>query len=134
MKFRGTFYHPFKSDIIEIGEIEKTEIMENFEKIPWRKLLEKMASTEESEIEFSPTLEIENMDNENGLSVCLIAEDDWDIIYKRPKMVKRLFGLLPEKLKDDYLTEIIGNSTDEVKECLRALVNDDLEFLENKVK
>ena len=132
--YRGVFYQPFKSDGIEIGEIEKSEIMENFEKIPWRKLLKKMENTEENEIEFSPTLEIENLKNKNELSVCLVGEDEWDIIYKRPKMVKRLFGLLPEKLKDGYLTEIIGHSTDEVKECLRALVNDDLEFLENRVK
>ena len=133
MNFRASFCDPFKPDIIEMGDIEKDKIMETFEKIPWNKLLDEMKTKKESDIHYSPSLEIENKDNKNGLSVSAVDGKEWYIFYKRPKMVKKFFGLT-EKMNNDYLTEITGQSENDVKECLTALINNDLEFLERKIK
>ena len=133
MNFRASFCDPFKPDIIEMGNIEKDKIMETFEKIPWNKLLDEMKTKKESEIHYSPSLEIENKDNKNGLSVSAVDGKEWYIFFKRPKMVKKFFGL-SEKMDNDYLTDITGQTENDVKECLTALINNDLEFLERKIK
>lgn len=133
MNFRASFCDPFKSDIIEMGDIEKDKIMETFEKIPWSKLLDEMKMKNENEIYYSPSLEIENKDNKNGLTVSAIDGKEWYIFFKRPKMVKKFFGLT-EKMNNDYLTDIRGQTENDVKECLTALINNDLEFLERKIK
>ena len=133
MNFRASFCDPFKLDIIEMGDIEKDKIMETFEKIPWNKLLDEMKLKKENEIYYSPSLEIENKDNKNGLSVSIVDGKEWYIFYKRPKMVKKFFGLI-KKMDNDYLTDITGQSENDVKECLTALINNDLEFLERKIK
>jgi hypothetical protein len=133
MNFRAAFCDPFKPDIIELGDIEKNKIMETFEKIPWNKLLEEMKLKNENEIYYSPSLEIENKDNKNGLSVSAVDGNEWYIFYKRPKLVKKFFGLT-KKMNNDYLTDITGQTEKDVKECLTALINNDLEFLERKIK
>ena len=133
MNFRASFCDPFKPDIIEIGNIEKGKVMETFDKIPWSKLLEEMKLKKENEIHYSPSLEIENKDNRNGLSVSAVDGKEWYIFYKRPKMVKKFFGLT-EKMDNDYLTDITGQTEKDVRDCLTALINNDLEFLERKIK
>lgn len=133
MNFRASFCDPFKPDIIELGDIEKEKIIETFEKIPWNKLLDEMKLKKESEIYYSPSLEIENKENKNGLSVSAVDGKEWYIFYKRPKMVKKFFGLT-EKMDKNYLTDVKGQTEDDVKECLIALINNDLEFLEKKIR
>jgi len=133
MSFRASFCDPFKSDIIELGEIRKDKIMEYFESIPWSDLLEKMKNTKEKNIHYSPSLEIENKENKNGLSVSAVDGKEWYIFFKRPKMVKRFFGL-SEKMDDDYLSDMTGQNIDDVRQCLNALIDGDLNFLEEKIK
>jgi hypothetical protein len=133
MNFRASFCDPFKKDIIELGVIEKDKIMESFEKIPWTKLLEEMKLKNENEIYYSPSLEIENKENKNGLSVSAVDGKEWYIFFKRPKLVKKFFGLT-EKMNNDYLTDITGQTESDVRDCLTALINNDLEFLERKIK
>jgi hypothetical protein len=132
MNFRASFCDPFKPDIIELGEIQQDKIMENFEKIPWEELLEKMKTANEREIHYSPSLEIENKTNRNGLSVSAVDGTEWYIFFKRPKLVKKWFGLV-EKMDDNYLTDVTGQSIDDVKNCLNALINNDLKFLEKHI-
>ncbi len=133
MNFRASFCDPFKPDIIEKGKIEKNKIMETFNKIPWLEYLAKMKTPKEREIYYSPSLEVENIDNKNGLSVSAIDDTEWYIFYKRPKLVKRFFGLI-EKMDNDYLTDIQGQTEKDVRNCLDALIRNDLQFLENKIK
>lgn len=133
MNFRASFCDPFKADIIEIGSIEKDKIMEKFNQIPWTEYLAKMKTAKESEIHYSPSLEIENKDNKNGLSVSAVDGTEWYIFYKRPKLVKRFFGLV-EKMDDNYLTDVQGQTEKDVIDCLDALIRNDLQFLENKIK
>lgn len=133
MNFRASFCDPFKADIIEMGNIEKDKIMETFDKIPWTEYLEKMKTARQSEIHYSPSLEIENKDNRNGLSVSAVDGREWYIFYKRPKLVRRFFGLI-EKMDNNYLTDIQGQTDNDVRNCLEALIRNDLQFLENKIK
>jgi len=117
MNFRASFCDPFKPDIIEMGSIEKDKIVETFERIPWNKLLDEMKLKKENEIYYSPSLEIENRDNKNGLSVSAVDGNEWYIFYKRPKMVKWFFGLI-ERMDNNYLTDIRGQTEKDVKACL----------------
>jgi len=133
MNFRASFCDPFKKDIIEIGYISANEIIENFENIPWTEYLAKMKTAKQSEIYYSPSLEIENKDNRNGLSVSALDGGEWYIFYKRPKLVKRFFGLI-ENMDNNYLTDIQGQTENDVRNCLEALIKNDLKFLEDKIK
>lgn len=133
MSFRATFCDPFNPDIIELGEIEKNNIPDTFEKIPWANYLKRMESANPKDIHYSPSLEVENKINKNGIVVSAIDENEWYIFYKRPKHVKKLFGLY-ETMDNNYTTEIHGQSEKDVRECLIALMNNDLRFLEEKIK
>ena len=133
MNFRASFCDPFKPDIIEMGKIEKNKIMELFNQIPWGEYLAKMETAKDSEIYYSPSLEVENKDNKNGLSISAIDGTEWYVFYKRPKLVKRFFGLT-EKMNENYTTEVQGQTEKDVTECLEALINNDLMFLEAKIK
>jgi len=133
MNFRASFCDPFKPKIIEIGNIEIDKIMDIFNKIPWSKYLAEMKTVKESEIFYSPSLEIENKDTKNGLSVSPVDDIEWYIFFKRPKLVKRFFGL-SEKMDENYLTDIQGQSEKDVRDCLDALIRNDLTFLENKIR
>jgi len=133
MNFRASFCDPFKSEIIELGEIQKDKIMEHFDSIPWSELLEKMKAANQNDIHYSPSLEVENKNNKNGLSVSAVDGTEWYIFFKRPKLVKKFFGL-SEKMDDNYLTDITGQNLEDVRKCLNALINNDLKFLEEKIK
>ncbi len=69
MKFRASFCHPLQKDIIEFGVLSKEDILKKFEEIPWKEHLAKMKKVSESEVHFSPSFEIENIENRNGLSI-----------------------------------------------------------------
>jgi len=107
MKFRASFCDPFSPKIIELGEINQDKIIDTFNNIPWDNLLEKMKSTTKEEIYYSPSLEIENIENRNGLAISAIDGVEWYIFYKRPKIVKSFFGL-KEKRDEDYVTQLTG--------------------------
>lgn len=133
MSFRASLCDPFKPDIIELGEIEKDKILDAFDKIPWADYLKKMKSANEKDIHYSPSLEIENKTNKNGIVVSALESGEWYVFYKRPKLVKRFFGLY-ETMNNDYMTEIHGQSEKDAREFLIALVDDNLKFLEEKIK
>ncbi len=133
MNYRASFCDPFKPDIIEIGEIEKEKVIDIFNQVPWTEYLEKMKTVNEREIYYSPSLEIENKDNKNGLTVSAVDGVEWYIFFKRPKRVKLFFGL-SEKLNENYLTDVQGQTEKDVRDCLDALIRNDLQFLENKIK
>ncbi len=124
---------PFKKDVIELGIIEKEKVIEKFNSIEWSDYLKRMELANKSEIYYSPSLEIENKTNKNGLSISAIDEKEWYIFYKRPKMVKVFFGLF-EKLDENYLTEIKVQTKQDVINCLNALLKNDLEFLAKRIR
>ena len=132
MKFRASFCDPFNPTIIELGEIPRDKIFEKFDSFPWLDLIKKMSTAKQNEIHYSPSFEVDNLDNKNGLSVSAIDGKEWYIFYKRPKKVKVL-GLF-EKLNQNYLTDIKGQTEEEVRNCISALLDNNLDYLDNKIK
>lgn len=133
MNLSASFCDPFKADIVELGDIGKDEVLSTFNNIPWKDYLERMDKTDKKDIYYSPSLEIENKDNGHGLSVSIVDDSNWYIFYKRPKIVKRFLGF-GEKLDKNYMTEIHGQTEEDVRECLHALLKSDLQFLEDKIR
>jgi hypothetical protein len=134
MNFRASLCDPLKPEIIELGDIEKDKIIDEFEKIPWRDLLRKMDEVEEKEIFYSPSFEIENKDNKNGLVFSIIDETEWYIFFKRPKLVqKRRWVKKIEYMDEDYLSDITGQTIHDIYDCIRALLRNDLDYLEEKM-
>lgn len=135
MIFRASFCDPFKKDVIELGEFSKDKIMDLFEGIDWEDLLHRMDKAKENEIYYSPSLEIENKDNRHGLCFSAINFTEWYIFYKRPKLrKKRKFFKVIEQVDTNYMTEIQNQTPNDVKECLKALITNNLAFLEEKIK
>lgn len=135
MNFRASFCHPFQKDVIEFGNVSKDNIIDKFQKTPWADFLSQMSNVNENEIYYSPSLEIENTDNRHSLSISAVGESDnfeFYIFYKRPKKIKSFFGL-KEKLNENYTTDKTGQTKDDVLNCLNALINNDTEFLANKI-
>lgn len=129
MPFKATFCDPLNPEIIEMGDIDKDKIMEVFENIPWDEHLRKMGTAKESDIHYSPSFEVINTDNRNGLCISAIDGIEWYIFYRRPKLRKLLFGL-----SDYQTTEKHGQTINDVRECLTALADNNLVLLEGKIK
>ena len=56
------------------------------------------------------------------------------IFYKRPiSVVKKQFFRKPQTVVEDYISEITGQTKEDVIECLNALIKNDLEFLRRKI-
>ena len=132
MNFKVLFCDPLNPEIIDMGDIPKDKIMETFEKIPWKDHLLKMKKSKDEDIHYSPSLEIQNKENKNGIIVSAMNEKEWYIFFKRPMQFKFLFGLI-KKRYPEFITDITGQTIDDVRECINALINNDLKFLENKI-
>lgn len=138
MEFKASFCDPFKADTIELGPIQKDAVIEKFKSIPWKDYLNQMEKAKENEIHHSPSLGIENIINKNAVEISAVEEDrngniEFYIFYKRPKLVKKFFGL-KESMNENYLTDALGQTENDAIDCLAALINNDLDFLEKKVK
>lgn len=130
--FRYSICDPLKRDVIEMGKIEKAEILDVLEKFPWTALLEKMDNARESDVHYSPSLEFENTLNRHSLSISIIndkPENEFYIFYKRPKRVTRFFGLI-RYFDENYLTDRQGQTDQDVLNAVTALLNNDLNTLE----
>ncbi len=110
-------------------------IVEHFEKMDWDGYLQKMENAKEEEIHYSPSLEIENIENRTGLAISAVGKPgnyEFYIFYKRPKKVKLFFGLM-ERLNENYLTDSKGQTKNDVMDCLKALLRNDTEYLAKKI-
>lgn len=111
------------------------DIIDKFEKTQWADFLARMANVNENEIYYSPSLEIENTDTTNALTISAVGEAidyEFYIFYKRPKKIKLFFGL-KEKMDESYLSDKTGQTSQDVVDCLKALINNDTDYLSNKI-
>ena len=131
MQYRASFCDPLQPDIVELGDIAQDQIIGKFESIRWSDYLQQMKDAKESDIHYSPSLEIEHKESKHGLSISAVGEPthyEFYIFYKRPKIVKVFYGL-KEKLDNDYTTDIQGQTRDNVLHCLNALIKNDTTLL-----
>jgi len=136
MQFKLSFCDPFKKEIVELGDISEEKIIESFENIQWTDYLKRMENVNQSDIYYSPSFEIENKENKNGLSISAVGTPsafEYYIFYRRPKIRKKLFGLM-NTMDENYLTDVTGQTKKDALDCLNALKNNNLDFLDNKVK
>ena len=135
-KFRYSICEPLNPKIIEKGEIRKDSIIQVFKEFPWNKYLEQITTANENDIHYSPSLEFENKLNSHGITASAVGEPnnfEFYVFYKRPKNKKHLFGLI-EKLDKNYISDILNQSEKDVIDCLNALINNDIDFLEDKFR
>lgn len=135
MQFKASFCNPFQKDIIDLGYMDQDSIIENFKKIPWIEMLKHMDTRNENQIYYSPSLEIENTATKHGLCISAVGNPEvyeYYIFYKRPKTLKTFFGL-KEKFNENYMTDKTEQTTQDVIDCLQALINGNTEFLDKKI-
>lgn len=133
MSFKVSFCDPFQPRVIEFGIIEKDKILDLFNSIRWDDYLDKMNNSTDQEIYFSPSFEIENIDNHNGISISAFEQNEWGIFFKRPKLIKKYWGL-SQTIDQDFLTDLTVHKEEDIRNCINALINNDLEFLERTIK
>lgn len=137
MRLKASFCDPLKHDVIDLGIVHSDELIDKFKTIDWSSYLQSMVGKKENEIFFSPSFEVQNIENANGVAISAIEANNKEIVFyvffKRPKKVKTLMGLREVK-KPDYVTEILNQSEADVLLYLHALQRNDLAFLEEKIK
>ncbi|MHA7109014.1 hypothetical protein ACRTDU_02735 [Sunxiuqinia elliptica] len=129
--FQAIFYTPSKPGFMEFGTIDECQIIEAFEKIPWLEHLWEMHDRKDKDD--LPFFMVENRKNRNGVVVSAVDGKEWHILYVRPKLVKRFLGLFEIK-NNDYMTEVKGQSQEDVRMCLKALATNNLKFLDEKIQ
>ncbi len=133
MKFTVSFGNPFQKEVVDLGVMERHKIVEKFNSIDWNDYLKRMELADESEIYYSPSFEVVNTADTHGLAFYATGKNEWYVFYKRPKRVKVFFGLF-ERLNENYLTETEEQTKQDVINYLNALLDNNLEFLEEKLK
>ena len=118
-----------------MGDIAADKVIDTFKNTGWKDYLVQ-AENSPDDLCYSPSLEIENKDNKHGITISAIGQPNnisYFIFYKRPKEVSRFFGLY-KNTDQNYSTEISDQTEKDALDCLNALLKNDLQFLENKVK
>lgn len=132
MNFRASVYNPDKTEITEFHSIEKKAIFELFENTTWSIIPTNLNSLKLDPIYVSTSLEIENKHHKTGILIIATSDTEWQIYFKRPKIVKIRWGL-SHKMDSEFLNDIIGQTTNDVLTCIEALLNEDFLFLEAKI-
>lgn len=134
MMYRYSICDPLHADVLEMGQIPKESVLEIFDEFPWVPMLAKMEGVGEQDIYFSPSLEFENKLNQHGISISALGDvgkQEFMIFYKRPKMVPTWLGL-SQRMENNYLTERDEQTLADAREAIIALINGDLETLEER--
>lgn len=133
-EFRYSICEPTNPEIIEKGKIDSSEIMQIFENFPWKSHLKQMENRKTNY--YSPSLEFENLRTKNGLAISAVGNPDkydFYVFFKRPKMQKTWFGL-SEKWNENYLSELLDQSEEITIDMLKALIDNNVSYLERKFK
>ena len=157
-EFRYSICEPLNPKVIEKGMIAPDSVIGLFNDFQWDYYLKQIevAETRKMDIYFSPSLEVENKANKNGLTISAVGDPEdpefyifykrpisavgdpedpeFYIFYKRPiSVVKKQFFRKPQTVVEDYVSEITGQTKEDVIECLNALIKNDQEFLRRKI-
>lgn len=131
-----TICEPLNPEIVDKGDVAKENIIQTFEQFPWIHYLKQMEGKKDSEVYYSPSLEIMNKVTRHGLSISIVGDElknEFFVFYKRPALVKSLFGLIKRNV-DDHLTDITGQTKDDVLKILREYINENYAWLNEKIR
>lgn len=128
--FKYTICEPLNQEIAEKGPVTGAEFREIMKRFPWQEMQKEMEAAEESEIFYSPSLELIHLTLGHALAVS-IAGKEFYIFYKRPKTVKkrRWFRTI-EIHEPEYLSDHTGQDERAVEEAFNALLEGNVELLE----
>jgi len=129
--FRYSICKPLEPEIIQMGAIDKEAARSLFDNFPWLKLLKQYNNAAEKDIHYSPSLEIENQDNQHNISISIVGDEnqqEYYIFYKRPEIRKSFFGFF-NRLEKNYLTERTGQNKEAAQLAFQALIDNQLEVL-----
>lgn len=129
--YRYSICDPLKPEPIEMGAINKDEIIEILNSVPWVELLNSMDNVDKDDIHFSPSIEFENQTNRHGITISMIDESEYYVFYKRPKLVSKFFGLT-KYMDENYISDRTRQTIENSKQAVIALINDDFVTLERK--
>jgi hypothetical protein len=132
--FRYSICDPLKEMPVEMGAIDKSQMLDVFDRFPWTDMLARMKNAKESEVHFSPSLEFENKTTKQGISISIIEDDtaeEFYVFYKRPKIVAKLFGLI-KRLDENLLSDRTGQTRGDARDAVVALMNNDSATLEKR--
>jgi len=136
MTFKTSFCDPFKPDIVDWGEVDKEEVIEAFEGIAWTDLLKQMLNKSDSEIYYSPSFEVLNTKNQHSLAISVVGDPntyEWYVFYKRPKVIKGFLGF-SRKTDPAFLTNVTGQTKKDVLQYIQALLEENHDLLDQKIK
>ncbi|MFC5269970.1 hypothetical protein [Adhaeribacter terreus] len=136
--FRYSICDPFSPEIIEKGSIDKAGFLKVFHEFPWEEMLHQMEEAENSvsgkDIHYSPSLEVENRSNKNGLSISVVDgkdEPEFYIFYKRPEIRKYLFGFI-QKMDENFVSDRTSQTKADALAAINALFDNDLALLKSR--
>ena len=132
--FRHTICDPLQPNILKVGKVKRSRLVELFEAHPWEVELAKTLGVSEEEVHYAPSIEFENVVTNRGMVVSAVGEPDdhrFHVFYKRPKERRLLFGLI-KQIDREYTTELQDRSREETKVLLQALVERNWILLEEK--
>ena len=112
--------------------IEKGKIMQIFENFPCNLYLKEMENAQTNC--YSPSIEFENLNNKNGLAISAVGTPEkyeFYVFFKRPKLQKTWFGL-SEKMNTDFTSELLDLTKEKTIEIVKALMDNNLNYLESK--
>ena len=99
-EFRYSICEPLNPKVIEKGMIAPDSVIGLFNDFQWDYYLIEVAETRKMDIYFSPSLEVENKANKNGLTISAVGDPEdpeFYIFYKRPiSVVKKQFFRKPQ--------------------------------------
>ena len=136
-EFRYSICDPLKPEIQEMGTVTKEEFIRVMNDFDWMKMLNSLNQAESNgeKIFFSPSLELENLQTKQGITVSIIGEEEnheFYIFYRRPKKIKTALGLIdsPEGLYEtsDYQEQWMEDAED----AFTVLLEGDTDTLEDR--
>ncbi|MDL2251412.1 hypothetical protein LJC12_01015 [Odoribacter sp. OttesenSCG-928-J03] len=136
-EFKYTISEPINLDVIEEGVIKGDDVLEMFLNYPWEERLREQEGEEEEledEFNYSHSLDLENEENNTGLSINAVGNSGnytFQAVFNRPKEKKTFLGL-SKKIDHYYTSDLSDLSKQEVAECVKALIAEDLDFLEER--
>lgn len=132
--FKYTICEPLNPKIVDKGSVTEAEFRTVLQNFPWNDMLKEMNAADESDVCFSPSLELVDTKSTHSLAISIVGEEsdsEFYIFYKRPKTVtrKKWFKTV-ETFDPEYLSDRTGQTINDVEEAFNALLSGNLELLE----
>lgn len=129
LPFQYSICEPLNPTVLEMGGIEKEEVLHIFQIFPWEMYLEEMnRAVSESQIYYSPSLEIKNRATQKGITcsaVGLPSNYQFHVFYRIPKP-----NTLGEQEEDFEILYLVNQTEEEAKAHLKALSEGREQYLE----